>query len=65
MQVGVAEMQVCVEKTGGLVVLAESFEHPVFKQTFQRVFEEGEHALGLAFNGIFEVRARMPCQHAQ
>ncbi|KAL3678997.1 hypothetical protein R1sor_021953 [Riccia sorocarpa] len=54
-QVGVAEMKVAVDRTGGLVVLAESFGHSVFKDSFRRVFEAGEHALGLSFNGIFEV----------
>eukprot|EP00249_Psilotum_nudum_P023949 c29037_g1_i2 orf=226-2505(+) len=54
-QVGVAEVKVAVEKTGGLVVLAESFGHPVFKDSFKRVFEAGDYVLGLSFNGIFEV----------
>eukprot|EP00271_Cylindrocystis_brebissonii_P001991 TRINITY_DN1233_c2_g1_i1.p1 TRINITY_DN1233_c2_g1~~TRINITY_DN1233_c2_g1_i1.p1 ORF type:complete len:780 (+),score=203.52 TRINITY_DN1233_c2_g1_i1:402-2741(+) len=54
-QVGVAEMKVAIERTGGLVVLAESFGHPVFKDSLKRIFETGEHALGLSFNGIFEV----------
>ncbi|KAL5542793.1 hypothetical protein UlMin_010503 [Ulmus minor] len=54
-QVGVAEMKVAIEKTGGLVVLAESFGHSVFKDSFKRVFEEGEHSLGLCFNGTLEI----------
>eukprot|EP00249_Psilotum_nudum_P009082 c21696_g1_i2 orf=1-2076(-) len=54
-QVGVAEMKVIVERSGGLVVLAESFGHFVFKESFKRVFEAGDHALGLSFNGTFEV----------
>ncbi|KAH7431830.1 hypothetical protein KP509_08G068800 [Ceratopteris richardii] len=54
-QVGVAEIKVAVERTGGLVVLAESFGNSVFKESFKRVFEAGENALGLAFNGTFEV----------
>eukprot|EP00252_Welwitschia_mirabilis_P010672 TRINITY_DN2409_c0_g2_i1.p1 TRINITY_DN2409_c0_g2~~TRINITY_DN2409_c0_g2_i1.p1 ORF type:complete len:767 (+),score=109.01 TRINITY_DN2409_c0_g2_i1:318-2618(+) len=53
-QVGVAEMKVAVERTGGLVVLAESFGHSVFKDSFKRIFEVGDNALGLAFNGTFE-----------
>ncbi|KAH1196309.1 Protein transport protein SEC23 [Glycine max] len=35
-QVGVAEMKVAVERTGGLVVLSESFGHSVFKDSFKR-----------------------------
>ncbi|GFY92983.1 Sec23/Sec24 protein transport family protein [Actinidia rufa] len=49
-QVGVAEMKVIIERTGGLVVLAESFGHPVFKDSFKRVFEDGEQSLGLSFH---------------
>ncbi|KAF5736623.1 protein transport protein SEC23-like [Tripterygium wilfordii] len=54
-QVGVAEMKVAVERTGGLVVLAESFGHRVFKDSFKRVFEDGEQSLGLCFNGTLEI----------
>lgn len=54
-QVGVAEIKVAVERTGGLVVLAESFGHSVFKNSFKRVFEAGDNVLGLSFNGTFEV----------
>lgn len=54
-QVGVAEVKVAIERTGGIVILAESYGHPVFKESFTRVFETGESGLGLSFNGIFEV----------
>ncbi|KAJ6809322.1 protein transport protein SEC23 [Iris pallida] len=54
-QVGVAEMKVAVERTGGLVVLAESFGHSVFKDSFKRIFEDGEQSLGLSFNGTLEI----------
>ncbi|XP_010934372.2 protein transport protein SEC23 E [Elaeis guineensis] len=54
-QVGVAEMKVVVERTGGLVVLAESFGHSVFKDSFKRIFEDGEQSLGLSFNGTLEI----------
>ncbi|KAF7849952.1 hypothetical protein BT93_L0092 [Corymbia citriodora subsp. variegata] len=54
-QVGVAELKVAVEKTGGLVVLAESFGHSVFKDSLKRVFQSGEYDLGLSSNGIFEL----------
>jgi len=47
MKVGVAEMKVAVERTGGLVVLSESFGHSVFKDSFKRLFEDGEQSLGL------------------
>ena len=55
-QVGLAEMKVCVEKTGGNVVLAESFSHAVFKTSFQKLFaQDAQGGLGIAYNGQFEV----------
>nr|DAD19315.1 TPA_asm: hypothetical protein HUJ06_020778 [Nelumbo nucifera] len=57
-QVGLAELKVAVERSGGLVVLAESFGHNVFKDSLKRVFQSTESSsfnLGLSFNGIFEV----------
>lgn len=45
-------MKVAVEKTGGLVVLSESFGHSVFKDSFKRVFEDGEQSLGLCFKWV-------------
>ncbi|KAM3257963.1 hypothetical protein ACQJBY_049967 [Aegilops geniculata] len=54
-QVGVAEMKVAVEKTGGIVVLAESFGHSVFKDSLLRIFQSVDNGLGLSFNGILEI----------
>ncbi|KAK1389819.1 Protein transport protein SEC23 [Heracleum sosnowskyi] len=54
-QVGVAEMKVIIERTGGLVVLSESFGHSVFKDSFRRVFESGDQSLRLCFNGTLEI----------
>ncbi|PSS24554.1 Protein transport protein [Actinidia chinensis var. chinensis] len=54
-QVGVAELKVAVERTGGLVVLAESFGHSVFKDSLKRVFQSDDYDLCLSSNGIFEV----------
>lgn len=42
-------MKVAIEKTGGLVVLAESFGHSVFKDSFKHLFEGGEQSLSLSF----------------
>lgn len=42
-------MKVAVERTGGLVVLAESFGHPILKDSFTRIFYGGEQSLGLSF----------------
>ena len=38
-QVGLYEMRSCVEKTGGLVVLGDSFTQSVFKESLRRVFK--------------------------
>uniref|UniRef100_A0A804MNW7 Protein transport protein SEC23 n=1 Tax=Zea mays TaxID=4577 RepID=A0A804MNW7_MAIZE len=54
-QVGVAEMKVAIEKTGGIVVLAESFGHSVFKDSLLRIFQSTDDNLGLSFNGILEI----------
>ncbi|RWW83662.1 hypothetical protein BHE74_00007823 [Ensete ventricosum] len=48
-KVGVAELKVAVERTGGIVVLAESFGHSVFKDSLRRIFQSAEYDLGLAF----------------
>ncbi|KAK7350559.1 hypothetical protein VNO77_09307 [Canavalia gladiata] len=54
-QVGIAELKTAVERTGGLVVLAESFGHSVFKDSLKRVFQSSDYDLGLSSNGIFEI----------
>ncbi|KAL0722125.1 hypothetical protein Bca4012_036724 [Brassica carinata] len=54
-QVGVAEMKATVDRTGGLVVISESFGHSVFKDSFKRVFEDSEQSLGLCFNGKLQL----------
>ncbi|KAG2643875.1 protein transport protein SEC23-like [Panicum virgatum] len=54
-QVGVAEMKVAIEKTGGMVVLAESFGHSVFKDSLRHIFQSADDKLGLSFNGILEI----------
>lgn len=54
-QVGVAELKVAVERSGGIVVLAESFGHSVFKDSLRRIFQSSDYDLGLSFNGVFEV----------
>lgn len=48
-QVGLAELKVVVERTGGIVVLAESFGSPVFRDSFRRIFQSSDFDLGLSF----------------
>ncbi|CBI38071.3 unnamed protein product, partial [Vitis vinifera] len=54
-QVGVAELKIAVERTGGIVVLAESFGHAVFRDSLKHVFQSTDYDLGLSSNGIFEI----------
>jgi hypothetical protein len=44
-QVGLAEMKICVEKTGGYLVLDDSFTRGVFIGSFKRVFARDQTAL--------------------
>lgn len=42
-QVGAYEMKSCVDRTGGVFVVSESFEHPMFTKTFEKFFTTNEH----------------------
>lgn len=65
-QVGLLEMKVCPQKTGGVVILADSFKQSNFKESFPRVFQrypdDGSVAaadsgqLKMAFNAKIEMR---------
>lgn len=39
-QIGLLEMKVCIEKTGGQMVLADSFGQSVFKESLSRLFRK-------------------------
>ncbi|CAN0483991.1 unnamed protein product, partial [Laminaria digitata] len=39
-QIGLLEMKVCVEKTGGQMVLGDSFGQSVFKESLARLFRK-------------------------
>ena len=56
-QVGLSEMKVPVEATGGLVVQTDTFDNPVFKESMKRAFarHDDPNNLGLASNATFEV----------
>ncbi|CAK4327112.1 unnamed protein product [Aphanomyces euteiches] len=62
-QSGVMEMKVCVSKTGGVIVLADSFGQSVFKESFRRMFsrfseeaaENDRDHLTMAFAASLEV----------
>lgn len=53
LQVGLAEMRGLVSATGGLVCLAETFSHDIFRKTLTRLFSTRESKGG--FNATLEV----------
>lgn len=56
-QVGNYEMKSCVDRTGGVCVLAESFSHPMFKNTFERYFSSDEtNQLSMGFQASLEIK---------
>ncbi|XP_067617856.1 protein transport protein Sec23A isoform X1 [Eurosta solidaginis] len=56
-QCGLMEMKQCCNSTGGHMVLGDSFNSSLFKQTFQRVFaRDARSDLKMAFNGTLEVK---------
>ncbi|DBA70425.1 TPA: hypothetical protein ACH3X2_011834 [Trebouxia sp. C0005] len=55
-QVGVAEMHDAVSVTGGVVVLAETFSHEIYRKSLARLFELDENGyLQMFFNATFDV----------
>lgn len=56
-QVGFLEMKPCTDKTGGIVILSDSFNTSIFKQSFQRIFlKDGQNHLIMGFNATFDVQ---------
>lgn len=57
-QVGSYEMKSCVDRTGGVFVVSESFDHPMFKNTFEKFFATDENnQLTMGFQSSFEILA--------
>uniref|UniRef100_A0A8P4GF39 Protein transport protein SEC23 n=1 Tax=Dicentrarchus labrax TaxID=13489 RepID=A0A8P4GF39_DICLA len=56
-QTGLLEMKCCANYTGGYMVMADSFNTSLFKQTFQRVFtKEVQGSFKMAFAATLEVK---------
>lgn len=56
-QTGLLEMKQCCNSTGGHMVMGDSFNSSLFKQTFQRVFTRDQKGdLKMAFNGTLEIK---------
>jgi len=55
-QVGLYEMKVVADKTGGYMVMSDSFSMSVFKDSFRKMFDcDDQGYLNLGFNGKIEV----------
>uniref|UniRef100_A0A6Q2XF69 Protein transport protein SEC23 n=1 Tax=Esox lucius TaxID=8010 RepID=A0A6Q2XF69_ESOLU len=58
-QTGLLEMKCCSNHTGGYMVMADSFNTSLFKQTFQRVFtKEVTGSFKMAFAGTLEIKVQ-------
>ena len=56
-QTGLMEMKQCSNSTGGHMVMGDSFNSSLFKQTYQRVFAvDAKGDLKMGFNGTLEVK---------
>jgi len=57
-QVGVLEMKSCCENTGGSLVLTDTFDNPIYKESLKRYFKtsEKDESLLMAFNATLEVQ---------
>ena len=56
-QTGLMEMRSCCNYTGGHMVMGDSFNSSLFKQTFQRVFaKDSKDEFRMAFNATMEVK---------
>ncbi|KAK6753171.1 hypothetical protein RB195_012647 [Necator americanus] len=56
-QTGLLEMKNCFNSTGGHVVMGDSFNSSLFKQTYQRAFDKDAHGqLKMGFNATMEVK---------
>ncbi|XP_041469283.1 protein transport protein Sec23A-like [Lytechinus variegatus] len=56
-QTGLHEMKNCCNMTGGHMVMGDSFDTSLFKQTFQSVFsKDPKEEFKMAFGGVLEVK---------
>ncbi|UXI19427.1 low molecular weight phosphotyrosine protein phosphatase [Sarcoptes scabiei] len=56
-QTGLHEMKYCVNSTGGLMIIGDSFDSNLFQTSFQRVFAKDQNdRLKMAFNAMVEVK---------
>eukprot|EP01133_Synstelium_polycarpum_P000232 gene232-282_t len=55
-QVGLYEMREMVKMTGGFMVLADGFFHPMFQQSFQKIFtRDQDHQFNMGYNADIQI----------
>lgn len=60
-QIGLYEMKVLCDKTGGYMVMADSFSTNVFKDSFKKIFQCDDNGyLQLGFNAKIELKTSRP-----
>lgn len=55
-QTGLHEMKYCVNSTGGLMIMGDSFDSSLFKTSFNRIFAKENDQLKMAFNAVVEIK---------
>lgn len=55
-QIGVMELRSCCENTGGDLILTDTFENPIFKESYKRYFKMNGDYLAMAFNAKLDVK---------
>ena len=56
-QTGLHEMKYCVNYTGGHMILADSFNTSLFKQSFQRVFlKDAQNNFRMGFGSVIDIK---------
>lgn len=56
-QTGLHEMKYCVNSTGGLMIMGDSFDSSLFKTSFTRIFSKDDDGkLKMAFNAVLEIK---------
>eukprot|EP00668_Euglena_longa_P015385 GGOE01019460.1.p1 GENE.GGOE01019460.1~~GGOE01019460.1.p1 ORF type:complete len:757 (+),score=202.90 GGOE01019460.1:195-2273(+) len=55
-QVGIAELSCCCTRTGGFLLMVDTFKTPVFKATFQRFFKMNNNDCPTVFNATLEIQ---------
>lgn len=56
-QTGLMEMKACTNMTGGFMVMGDSFDSALFKQTYQRVFaKDTKGEFKMAFNATLDIK---------